>query len=65
MEVAVTGWRGLSREVSKRLGRPLGVGRVRYVVESSGLPIGGKIGSSMVFDEGDVEATVRLLGGAR
>lgn len=59
------GWRELSLAVSERLARPVGVGKVRWAVESSGLRIGRKIGNALVFDDSDVEATVRLLGGAR
>ena len=57
------GWRGLSLAVGERLGRPVGVGKVRWAVESSGLRIGRKIGGVLVFDEGDVETTARLLEG--
>ena len=63
-EVAA-GWRELSITVSERLGRPVGVGKVRWAVESSGLRIGRKIGPALAFDQADIEATVRLLGGAR
>ena len=38
------GWRGLSLAVGERLRRPVGVGKVRWAVESSGLRIGRKIG---------------------
>jgi len=61
----IAGWRGLSVTVSSRLGQPIGVGRVRWVVESSGLPIGRRAGNTLVFDAGDVDATVRLLEGRR
>ena len=60
----VVGWRELSIAVSERLGRPVGVGKVRWAVESSGLRIGRKIGNALVFDESDIAATVRLFGGA-
>jgi len=61
----VAGWRGLSLAVGQRLGRPVGVGKVRWAVESSGLGIGRKIGNALVFDEGDIEVVARLLEGRR
>ena len=61
----LAGWRSLSLEVGRRLGRPVGAGRVRYRVESSGLPIGRRVGASLIFDSSDVDAAVRLFGSAR
>jgi hypothetical protein len=60
----LSGWRSLALEVGRRLGRPVGAGRVRYRVESSGLEIGRRVGASLIFDESDIAATVRLFGGA-
>ena len=57
----VAGWRGLSLAVSERLGRPVGTGTVRWRVESNGLRIGRKLGASLIFDEAEVEAVVRLV----
>lgn len=57
----VAGWRGLAIAVSERLGRSIGAGRVRWRVESSGLAIGTKLGGTLLFDSGDVEATARLV----
>ena len=57
----VVGWRGLSLEVGDRLGRPVGVSRVRHRVESSGLRVGRKLGGVLVFDEPDVETATRLV----
>ncbi len=57
----VATWRGLSIEVGRRMGRPIGLGHVRWAVERSGLDIGMKIGGVLVFSEADVEATVRLV----
>lgn len=65
VEDVVAGWRGLSLAVSERLGRPIGVGQVRWQVELSGLPIGRKIGNSLVFDESDIDTVVRLVQGRR
>ena len=65
MDVAgvVAGWRGLSLAVGERLGRPVGLGSVRWAVERSGLAIGKKIGGVLLFGKEDVETTVRLLEG--
>lgn len=60
-ERLTAGWRELSRIVGARLGRPIGVGRIRWAVESSGQPIGTKIGNVLAFSEADVEATVVLV----
>ena len=60
-ERLTAGWRELSRVVGARLGRPIGVGRIRWAVESSGQPIGTKIGNILAFSEADVEATVVLV----
>ncbi len=60
-EELISGWRDLSIEVSKRLGRPVGTGKLRWVVENSGLPIGRRLGRSLIFDEDDMQAVVRLL----
>ena len=57
----VATWRGLSIEVGRRLGRPIGVGHVRWAVERSGLDVGQKIGGVLVFDESDVETATRLM----
>lgn len=57
----VAGWRGLSLAVGERLGRPVGLGTVRWAVERSGLAIGKKAGGLMFFSEEDVETTVGLL----
>ena len=57
----VVGWRGLSLEVGERLGRPVGVNKVRHRVESSGLRVGRKLGGVLVFDESDVETAARLM----
>ena len=57
----VAGWRGLALAVSQSLGRPVGAGRVRWRVESSGVPIGMKLGGILVFDRADVEATANLV----
>ena len=45
MEVAglVVGWRGLSLAVGALLGRPVGIGVVRWRVERSGLAVGKKV----------------------
>ena len=59
----VIGWRSFGLAVGDKLRRPVGVGKVRWAVESSGLRIGRKIGGVLVFDEGDVETTARLLAG--
>ena len=64
MDELVAGWRGLALAVSERLGRPVGAGRVRWRVESSGLTIGTKLGGALLFDRSDVEATARLVDGA-
>ncbi len=60
-ESLVAGWRGLSLVVGARLGRPVGVGRVRWCVESSGLPIGRRLGNTLVFNQDDVDTVVRLV----
>jgi hypothetical protein len=60
-EHRAAGWRELSLVVGERLGRPVGVGRIRWAVESSGQPIGTKIGNILVFSEADVEAAVALV----
>lgn len=57
----VAGWRGLSLAVGERLGRPVGLGTVRWAVERSGLDIGKKVGGVLLFSEEDVETTVGLL----
>ncbi|MHC5058502.1 MAG: hypothetical protein ACYTKD_27915 [Planctomycetota bacterium] len=57
----VVGWRGLSLELGDRLGRPVGVSKVRHRVEDSGLRVGRKLGGSLIFDEADVETAARLL----
>ena len=46
----VSGWRGLSLAVGEQLGRPVGVGKVRWAVESSGLRVGRRIGPALIFD---------------
>ena len=61
----VATWRGLSAAVSARLGRPIGVGRLRWLVESKALAVGTKLGNTLVFDESDVDAVVRLVEAAR
>ena len=57
----VVGWRGLSLELGDRLGRPVGVSKVRHRVEDSGLRVGRKLGGSLIFDEADVETAARLV----
>ena len=57
----VVGWRGLSLEVGERLGRPVGLSKVRHRVESSGLRVGRKLGGVLVFDESDLETATRLV----
>ena len=59
------GWRALSHAVGDRLGRPVGLSKVRHRVEASGLRIGRKINGMLAFDEADVEAAVRLFEGER
>ncbi len=61
----VCGWRGLSLAVSAVLGRPVGVGRVRHLVESRALQVGQRLGASLVFDAADVATVVRVLEGRR
>ncbi|MHC5059259.1 MAG: hypothetical protein ACYTKD_31785 [Planctomycetota bacterium] len=57
----VVGWRGLSLELGERLGRPVGVSKVRHRVEDSGLRVGRKLGGSLIFNEADVETAARLV----
>jgi hypothetical protein len=63
MEVTglVVGWRGLSLAVGALLGRPVGIGVVRWGVERSGLPVGKKVGGTMLFEQADVELAARLV----
>lgn len=61
----ILGWRALSLEVGDRLGRPIGLSKVRHKVESSGIRIGRKMNGMLLFDASDVEATVRLFEGER
>lgn len=57
----VCGWRGLSLAVSNILGRPVGVGQVRWAVESRALQVGRRLGASLVFDADDIAAVVQAL----
>ena len=57
----VPGWRGLSVEVSERLGRRVGAGQVRWRVDCSGRRIGRRLGNTLVFDEADVRTVVELF----
>ncbi len=57
----VCGWRGLSLVVSATLGRPVGVGKVRWIVESRALSVGQRLGASLVFDAADVAAVADLI----
>jgi hypothetical protein len=57
----VLGWRALSLEVGERLGRPVGLSKVRHRVESSGVRVGRKMNGMLVFDESDVETATRLM----
>lgn len=62
-DALIVGWRGLSLEIGERLGRPVGLSKVRHRVEGSGLRVGRKIGGVLVFDESDVETATRLVEG--
>ncbi|MHC5059120.1 MAG: hypothetical protein ACYTKD_31080 [Planctomycetota bacterium] len=57
----VMGWRALSLEVGERVGRPVGLSKVRHRVEDSGLRVGRKLGGSLIFNEADVETAARLV----
>ncbi len=57
----VCGWRGLSLVIGERLGQPVGAGKARWAVESSGLPVGRRIGGALLFTSEDVEAAVALV----
>jgi hypothetical protein len=57
----VVGWRGLSLEIGERLGRPVGLSKVRHRVEGSGLRVGRKLGGVLLFDESDVRTATRLM----
>lgn len=57
----IAGWRGLSITVGERLGRPVGAGRIRWIVESEGRPLGTKIGNNLIFSEADVEIATALV----
>ena len=61
----VCGWRGLSLAASGVLGRPVGVGKVRWIVESRALSVGKRLGASLVFDADDVAAVACLVDGRR
>jgi len=58
----VCGWRDLSIEVGRRISQPVGASKVRYKVESSGLDIGARVGNTLVFEDDDISAVVRLFG---
>ena len=57
----VVGWRGLSLEIGERLGRPVGLSKVRHRIEGSGLRVGRKLGGVLLFEESDVETATRLM----
>ncbi len=59
----VCGWRGLSLAVSAIVGHPVGVGQVRWVVESRALPLGQRLGASLVFDINEVDTVAALVSG--
>jgi hypothetical protein len=61
----LVGWRELSLEVGRRLGRPVGLSKVRHRVEGSGLPVGRKLGGVLLFGEADVATATRLIAGGR
>jgi len=57
----VIGWRGLSIAISEIVGTSIGVGKVRWAAESSGLLIGQLVGRSLIFSAADVETVVKIL----
>ena len=58
-------WRGLAQAVSERLGRPVGVSLVRWRCDNSGLTLGTRVGSMLLFGRDEIEAVVRLVQGCR